>query len=70
MYPFYNQIFWSYNNQPQPSAVDALTYPKLVEKTKVSKKINKFLKKTNKRYYKLMNKNLCGDCLVFKGQKL
>lgn len=70
MYPFYNQIFWSYNNQPQPSAVDALTYPKLVEKSKVSKKINKFLKKTNKRYYKLMNKNLCGDCLIFKGQKL
>lgn len=70
MYPFYNQIFWSYNNQPQPSAVDALTYPKLNEKSEVSKKINKFLKKTNKEYYKLMDKNLCGDCLVFKGQKL
>ena len=70
MYPLYNQIFWMYNNQPQSSAEVALTYPKLDLLNNTNKKINKFLKKTNKGYYKLMDKNLCGDCLVFKGKKL
>ncbi len=70
MYPFYNQIYWLYNNQPQSSATEALVYPKLENLKKTNKKINKFLKKTNKKYIKLMKKNLCGDCLIFKGYKL
>jgi 2-polyprenyl-3-methyl-5-hydroxy-6-metoxy-1,4-benzoquinol methylase len=70
MYPFYNQIFWSYNNQPQKNAIDALNYPKLRNDDTVNRKINKFLKKTNKQYYKLVNDNLCGDCLIYKGKRL
>jgi hypothetical protein len=70
MYPFYNQIFWTYNNQPQQSAKEALNYPRLLPGEIINDKINKFLKKTNKKYYKLMNKNLCGDCLIFKGKKI
>jgi 2-polyprenyl-3-methyl-5-hydroxy-6-metoxy-1,4-benzoquinol methylase len=69
MYPFYNQIFWMYNNSPQPSAKEALNYPKLKNESPTNHYINKFFKKTNKKYYKLMNENLCGDCLVFKGKK-
>ncbi len=70
MYPFYNQIFWTYNNEPQPSAKEALGYPLLDSGDLVNNEINKFLKKVNKKYNKLMDKNLCGDCLVFKGKKI
>jgi 2-polyprenyl-3-methyl-5-hydroxy-6-metoxy-1,4-benzoquinol methylase len=70
MYPFLNQIYWVYNNQPQPSAELALNYPD-VDKNKnlVNKEISKFLKKINIQYQNLMNKELSGDCLVFVGKK-
>lgn len=71
MYPFLNQIYWLYNNQPQPSAEQALNYPDLdCNKNLVNKEISKFLKKINTQYQKIMNKELCGDCLVFVGKKL
>lgn len=70
MYPFLNQIYWVYNNQPQDSAELALNYPDLKnDKNSVSMEISKFLKKINVQYQKLMNKQLSGDCLVFVGKK-
>lgn len=70
MYPFLNQIYWIYNNGPQPSAEQALNYPDIKEnENSTNKEISKFLKKINNDYIKLMNKNLSGDCLVFSGKK-
>lgn len=70
MYPFLNQIYWVYNNQPQPTAELALNYPDLDNKENlVNKEISKFLKKINTQYQKIMNKELSGDCLVFVGKK-
>jgi 2-polyprenyl-3-methyl-5-hydroxy-6-metoxy-1,4-benzoquinol methylase len=70
MYPFLNQIYWVYNNQPQPSAELALNYPDLDKNENlVNKEISKFLKKINNEYQKIMNKELSGDCLVFVGKK-
>ncbi len=70
LYPFFNQIYWLYNDCPQLTAVDALSYP-IDNKSgnKVNKKVYKFFESTDKKYQKLMNDNLCGDCLIFKGTK-
>lgn len=69
MYSFFNQVYWIYNNSPQSSASEALSYPKITNNTITNKEINKFFTKTNKKYQKLINKNLSGDCLVFTGKK-
>lgn len=70
MYPFFNQIYWLYNNSPQGSAKDALKYPCVnANENNINKKIYKFYKKVNSKYQKLMNNGLCGDCLIFKGTK-
>ena len=69
MYPFFNQIFWMYNNKPQSSASEAFKYPCTIDENVVNKKIYKFFKKTDRNYQKLMSDKLCGDCLIFRGIK-
>lgn len=67
MYPMFNQIYWHYNNKPQNSAVDALSWKKLNTNTDESEKINNFFDKMHNEYNELIENLLIGDCLIFQG---
>ncbi|WP_172603937.1 class I SAM-dependent methyltransferase [Fluviispira sanaruensis] len=71
IYPFFNQVFWIYNNKPQASATEALSYPKIsVINCHEELEINKFFDDTQAKYLELMNQYLIGDSLVYSGRKL
>jgi 2-polyprenyl-3-methyl-5-hydroxy-6-metoxy-1,4-benzoquinol methylase len=69
MYPFYNQIFWIYNNKPQKDATEALNFPKF-KMSKENNFLHEFFHDTNLRYLNLVEERLISDCLVFKGIKI
>jgi 2-polyprenyl-3-methyl-5-hydroxy-6-metoxy-1,4-benzoquinol methylase len=70
MYPFFNHVWWTQNQKPQPSAVSALAGLQPTDAKTVAKKaINNFYKKTEQDYEKLINDFMLGDCLVFQGKK-
>ena len=68
IYPFFNQVQWLYNNGPQSSAKEALTYPQINRDTsKINNDIYKFFLKTNDEYTQLVEGHLCSDSLIFQG---
>jgi SAM-dependent methyltransferase len=67
MYPFFNHVFWHQNLGPQPTAEIALSTPKPTNSWVV---INDFYKKVEKEYEKLINVNMIGDCLIYRGKKV
>ena len=67
MYPFFNHVFWYHNLGPQATAKIALSTP---EPTNSWAIINDFYKEVEKEYEKLINSNMIGDCLVYRGKKV
>jgi 2-polyprenyl-3-methyl-5-hydroxy-6-metoxy-1,4-benzoquinol methylase len=69
-YSFFNQVYWLYNNCPQKSAKEAISFPKVNEfESESNKIIYDFFENVNRNYQKLSQDNLISDCLIFKGIK-
>jgi len=70
MYPFFNNVFWHHNSGPQANAKLALETPVPTHgMSQAEFKINNFFKKVELEYERLVNSNMVGDCLIYKGTK-
>lgn len=70
MYPFFNHVYWTQNFGPQENAKKALSLPAPTPSlTHIQKEINSFYERVENEYEQLINSNMVGDCLVFKGRK-
>ena len=68
-YSFFNHIFWYQNNSPMKSGSTAFIGKVIDSNDIFSEKINKFYKDMESKYEKLINKNIAGGALIFKGMK-
>jgi 2-polyprenyl-3-methyl-5-hydroxy-6-metoxy-1,4-benzoquinol methylase len=70
MYPFFNHVYWHFNQAPQLTGTEALCLPKPTEgQTEIEQKINLFYKRVESEYEKLINDHMVGDCLTYQGRK-